>query len=159
MFAEKGVIIIPFPGGVFHGADEHAPRRKEKNERAILTMFFIGLFATVATVKTKAPVQISVNAGIQTVKSVAVRDLTSSGYSISSEGKFQIVFVKDMTGAAGFMSSLLLSPSACSDTKPHVYLTLSFVDVQNGTSSGIIADRRRKESNGSGLRREKLLVV
>lgn len=108
-------------------------------KRAISTLFLMALFATTANAKIKPPVQITVNTGSQTVKSVAVRDLTSSGYVISSEGQFQIVFVKDMTGAAGFMSSLLLSPSACQDIKPHLYLTLSFVDTSNGTTVTISA--------------------
>jgi hypothetical protein len=53
---------------------------------------------------------------------------------LDQEGQFQITFTKNMGGAAGFMTNLLLAPPACSSISPRWLLTVMFVPASGGVT-------------------------
>ena len=84
-------------------------------------------FATFAFAARKPPVQVTIQAPAQTVREMAVAPAVAAGYTIDSEGQFQIVFMRDMGGAQGFLTQVFLSPPACSSFRPRHLFTMLFV--------------------------------
>lgn len=76
--------------------------------------------------KQKEPISVNINAPEQAIKIAAVQVASANGYTISQEGTFQIVFAKNITGAAGFFTSALSSPPACSSISPRFILAFVF---------------------------------
>ena len=68
------------------------------------------------------------------MKAATVASAVAEGYGIEQEGQFQIVFQKNMTGVGGFMTSLLLSPSACTSFSPRWLFTVMFIPSTDGVT-------------------------
>jgi hypothetical protein len=92
------------------------------------------LLCSVAFAKSQPQVAVLVNAPVDTVKANTVQLATADGYTIDQEGQFQIVFAKNITGKAGFMTNMLLAPSACSNISPRYLMTVIFVPGQEGVT-------------------------
>jgi hypothetical protein len=90
------------------------------------------LFCSVAYAKSEPPVAVLVKAPVEAVKSNTVQLAIAEGYTIDHEGQFQIVFAKNISGRAGFMTNMLLAPSACSGISPRYLMTVMFVPGQEG---------------------------
>src|SRR6184192_112339 len=84
--------------------------------------------------KRKPPMTIALHAAPDAVKAAAVAQAVSEGWSIESEGQFQIVFTKPMNTVGGIFTSALLSPSACSGIRPRYLFTLLFVPTADGVN-------------------------
>lgn len=96
---------------------------------AVVLTFCITAFAT-----KHSPVSVTITAPVETVRSTAVALASANGYVIEQEGQFQIVFTKDMSGASGFFTNLLLAPPACSSISPRWLLTVMFVPGTDGVT-------------------------
>ena len=82
---------------------------------------------------------------------------------LEQEGQFQIVFTKNMTGAAGFFTNMLLSPSACSSISPRWFVTVMFVPISAGVTvqaisqyehAGPLSQRVRENFDGKKQRQD-----
>jgi hypothetical protein len=80
------------------------------------------------------PVSSVVKASPDAVKAAAVATAVAEGYAIESEGQFQIVFQKNMSGVGGFFANALLAPPACSSISPRWIFTLIFLPGADGVS-------------------------
>jgi hypothetical protein len=92
------------------------------------------LLCSVAFAKSQPPVAVVVKAPVDSVKANAVQLATADGYTIDQEGQFQILFAKNISGKAGFMTNMLLAPSACSNISPRYLMTVMFVPGQDGVT-------------------------
>ena len=82
----------------------------------------------------KSPVTANVNAPVDTVRAAAVSQAAANGFTLEQEGQFQIVFAKDIRGMAGFLTSMLNSPSACYDVSPRWIITVMFIPETGGVT-------------------------
>jgi hypothetical protein len=94
-------------------------------------MIFL-LSCSAAFAKSQPQVAVVVNAPVDAVKANTVQLATADGYTIDHEGQFQIVFAKNISGKAGFMTNMLLAPSTCSGISPRYVMTVMFVPGQEG---------------------------
>ena len=92
------------------------------------------LLCSVAFAKSQPPIAIVVKAPVDSVKANTVQLAAARGYTIDQEGQFQIVFAMNMNGKAGFMTNMLLTPSACSNISPRYLMTVMFVPGQDGVT-------------------------
>jgi len=92
------------------------------------------LLCSVAFAKSQPQSVILVNAPVDAVKATTVELTTADGYTIEQDGQFQIVFAKNITGKAGFMTNMLMTPSACSTIAPRYLMTVMFVPGQDGVT-------------------------
>jgi hypothetical protein len=101
--------------------------------QAFLLVLALGLSVSAFAAK-QPPVSVTVGAPFDAVRGAAVSVATANGYILDREGQFQITFTKNMTGMAGFVTNLLLTPSACSEITPRWLLTVVFAPGQNGVT-------------------------
>jgi PEGA domain len=92
------------------------------------------LLCSVAFARSQPPVAVVVKAPVDSVKANTVQLATADGYTIDQEGQFQIVFAKNITGKGGFMTNMLMAPSACSGISPRYLMTVMFVPGQDGVT-------------------------
>ncbi|MGB8131246.1 MAG: PEGA domain-containing protein [Candidatus Angelobacter sp.] len=97
-------------------------------------LMILFLSCSVAFAKSQPPVAVVVKAPVDSVKANAVQLATADGYTIDQEGQFQILFAKNISGKAGFMTNMLLAPSACSNISPRYLMTVMFVPGQDGVT-------------------------
>jgi hypothetical protein len=115
-------------------------------------LMIVVLLSLAAFAKSQPAVEVLVNAPVDAVKTNAVQLATADGYVIDQEGQFQIVFAKNMTGKAGFMTNMLSTPSACSSIAPRYLLTILFVPGQTGVT---LRSRMEYEHAGALCRPER----
>jgi hypothetical protein len=96
--------------------------------------FILLLLCSVAFAKSQPPIAVVVKAPVDSVKANAVQLATADGYTIDQEGQFQIVFARNITGKAGFMTNMLVTPSGCSSISPRYLMTVMFVPGQDGVT-------------------------
>lgn len=125
----------------------------------LLLAFSVTAFAA----KQNPPITATVNAPVDTVRASAVAQATSGGFMLEQEGQFQIVFTKNMTGAAGFFTNALLAPPACSSISPRWFVTVMFVPTSAGVTvqavsqyehAGPLCQRVRQNLDGKKPRQE-----
>lgn len=92
------------------------------------------LLCSVTFAKSQPPVSVVVKAPVDSVKANTVQLAAADGYTIDQEGQFQIVFTMNITGKAGFMTNMLMAPSACSNISPRYLMTVMFVPGQDGVT-------------------------
>jgi hypothetical protein len=92
------------------------------------------LLCSVAFAKSQPQVAVVVKAPVESVKANTVQLAAADGYTIDQEGQFQIVFARNITGKAGFMTNMLMAPSACSNISPRYLMTVMFVPGQDGVT-------------------------
>ena len=85
---------------------------------AILITFLVG----VSYGKDKAPTGVEIKAPAQTLKASIVRGMIGQGWTIASEGEFQLVFSRNMNGS-----------SACTDIQPKDFMRFTLVENQGST--------------------------
>jgi hypothetical protein len=105
------------------------PAMKKVTLLAVMLMLTAFSFA-----KRKPATTISVHATPEAVKAAAVAQAISDGWTIESEGQFQIVFTKPMNTVGGIFTASLLSPTACSGIRPRYLFTLLFVPAADGVN-------------------------
>lgn len=119
------------------------------------------ILAASASAKKAEPITVSVKAPVDKVKAAAVQEAVAEGYRIEQDGEFQMVFTKTMDGKAGFFTSALLSPPACSSIQPRWLLTVLFVPNQDAIAveshseyehAGPLCRPVRQELDGKNVR-------
>src|ERR1035437_6222952 len=128
-----------------------------------LAILLLAFSVTAFAAKQNPPAATTVNASVDAARSAAVAQAASNGFMLEQEGQFQIVFTKNMTGAAGFFTNMLLSPSACSSISPRWFVTVMFVPISAGVTvqaisqyehAGPLCQRVRENFDGKKQRQD-----
>jgi len=99
---------------------------------------FILLASIVSQAKDKQPEQVTIAASAQAVKNAAVKQLSHDGWTINSEGQFQVVFIRPRSAGMQFMAALgaIGQSSAirgqCAP-EARVFLTMNFAEADGQT--------------------------
>jgi hypothetical protein len=101
---------------------------------SLLFLAAVLLTCTASAAKKFEPITVIIKASPEAVKAAAVTQAVAEGYAIEQEGQFQIVFQKNMTGAGGFFTAVLLSPPACASFSPRWIFTVLFVPGPAGVT-------------------------
>ncbi len=83
------------------------------------------LISIAAFAKDKGPVTMTTQAPIEAVKAAAVTRALKAGFLLDTEGQFQLVFARNMSGGQQLLVQTLASPTACSDIRPRHIITLA----------------------------------
>ncbi len=136
------------------------------------------MLASVSQAGDKHLTQTTVAASAQAVKNAAVKQLARDGWTINSEGQFQVVFVRPRSAGIQAMTSLTYAFGALGPKniqgqcapEARVFLTMDFADV-NGqtfvTSSEALSDNtvgppscfRLVEDHTSGARKKQDAIL
>jgi hypothetical protein len=87
---------------------------------AFALILTVGAFA-----KDKGPISTTISAPMDAVKAAAVTRALKAGFLLDTEGQFQLVFARNMSGGQQVLVQTLASPSACSDIHPRHIITLA----------------------------------
>jgi len=90
--------------------------------KTIVSTILITFLFGVSYGKDKAPTGVEIKAPAQTVKASIIRGMIGQGWTIDSEGEFQLVFSRNMDG-----------PSACTDVQPKDFMRFTLVENQGST--------------------------
>ncbi|HTC92226.1 MAG TPA: hypothetical protein VK699_02100 [Terriglobales bacterium] len=90
--------------------------------KTVLCTILITFLAGVSYGKDKAPTSVEIKAPAQTVRATIVRGMTGQGWTIDSEGEFQLVFSRNTN-----------SPSTCTDIQPRDFIRFTLAENQDST--------------------------
>ena len=118
------------------------------------------LVPALALARDKGPVQGSVAAPVDMIKSIALSRALSAGFMLESEGQFQLVFTKNMGTGRSMLTQLMVTPSACYSIQPRDVLTMAFIPgnpvqvtmIYQYEHAGPFCQRVREQVNGGKIR-------
>ncbi len=90
--------------------------------KTIVSTILITFLVGVSYGKDKAPAGVEIKAPAQTAKASIMRGMIGQGWTLDSEGEFQLVFSRNMNGA-----------SACTDIQPKDFMRFTLVENQGST--------------------------
>lgn len=109
---------------------------------AVYLAALIAILSSGAFAAKPKPASVTINAPVETIKAAMLRELVAAGFQVDSDSQFQLIVSRDVTGAKGLATRMLIGNAYSEDPRESLRFTLV-----PGGSGGVIVSGEHEVSN------------